>query len=157
MRASADCYPRPVVDPDPNILVFVIALERESAPERVDAASSLSDLMRGEVHAEDYARVVSALLRCAGGESDPEALEAMLYTASEAADRPGSGERADWDPLVPLLKTVEGPECLGYVLTALGLARHERYRAPITPFLAHVHPNVREAAAGAIAELDHRP
>ncbi len=143
-----------MTNPDPRVPSFVTALDADSPRERTEAASSLGDLLRGEVHADDYAHAVVALLRRASAESDPTALEALLFTLSEAVDRPGSGA-LDWDPLLPLLSTVSDPECLGYVLTSLGLARHQRYRAAITPFLSHQYPSVREAATDAIAELDH--
>ena len=106
-----------MTDLDPNFLVFIAALEATAPRERVDAASSLGDLSRGDVHPEDFERVVAALLVGAARESDAESLEAMLYTLLELADRPDSGEQANWDPMLPLLDTVSDPECLGYVLS----------------------------------------
>jgi hypothetical protein len=138
---------------DPRIPGLVAAIEAQDAGARTNAASALDDLLRGVVNAEDYELIVAGLLQRAAREEDAVALESMLHTLGEAADRPGSGAMADWDPLIGLLKRVQEPECLGLVLTTLGLARHERYRVSITPFLAHAHDGVREAAAGAIAEL----
>ncbi|MAE95843.1 MAG: hypothetical protein CL910_14395 [Deltaproteobacteria bacterium] len=139
----------------PDLESFLGALEAPEARQRADAASSLGDLSRGDMPGEDFERVVAALLARAARESEPEALEAILYTVGELVDRPSSGAGANWDPLVPLLGTLNDPECKGYVLTALGLARHERYRTAIEPYLTDGHSGVREAARGALAELDH--
>lgn len=140
---------------NPNFQVFVAALAAEDPRKRADAAWSLEDLLYCDVHPEDLARVVPALLQGAARESDAEVLEQMLYNLCQAAGKSGSEELVDWDPLVPFLQTVADPECLGCVLTALGLVQHERYRAAIEPFLGHANASVREDAEGAIAELDH--
>ncbi len=146
----------PPLDPPPDARfpALVAALDAEDPGARTEAASALGDLLHGDVNSDDFAHVVAGLLARAARESNVTALETMLDTLSLAADRPGSGSAADWDPALGLLQSVNDPEGLAHLLTALGLARHEHYRASITPFLSHEDGRVREAASGALGELD---
>ncbi|RKS05047.1 hypothetical protein DFP74_0635 [Nocardiopsis sp. Huas11] len=132
-----------------------MALEASTGgdPGRRDlAAEVLGDVLRGAMLDAATARlVVGRLVALAVGDSVAGVREAALNALCEASSR----YSLPWELVEPLdaaMARLE-PELITYVLCVFGATHDLRARPLIEPFLRHPHPDVREEARLADAEI----